>query len=142
MLPSLVIILTYGPRPISRMALRSYAKSLPGVPVEQISVFWGENVTLQLEGLLRAAENQPVLLVHDDVLIQRTSIERLTEVAMRGTQIATPMTNDNDCSHAYGPLPEARQAKAVLVSAEASLPGSIRNAERIRPGCLVGRASS
>jgi Glycosyl transferase family 2 len=141
-LPSLVIMFTYGPRPITRAALRGYARTLPGVPIEQISVFSGENVSVQLERLLRAAQNQPVLLVHDDVMIQRASIERLTEVALRGTQIATPMTNDNDCSHSFGPLPEARLAKPALISAEKSLRGSVRSAERIRPGCLVGRASS
>ncbi len=141
MLPSLVIMLTYGPRPISRAALRRYAKSLPGVPLEQIAIFDGD-ATVQLEQLLRAAGSQPVLLVHDDVAIRRRSIERLTEVAMRGAQIATPMTNDNECSHALGPLPEARLAKAALSSAEDSLQAGIRNAERIRPGCLVGRASA
>jgi Glycosyl transferase family 2 len=141
-LPSLVIMLTYGPRPISRAALRNYAKSLPGVPLEQIAIFSDEDATAQLERLLRAAQNQPVLLVHDDVVIRRRSIERLTEVAMRGTQIATPMTNDNECSHSLGPLPEARLAKAALTSAEDSLPAGIRSADRIRPGCLVGRASA
>ncbi|MFV1990658.1 MAG: hypothetical protein ACC652_07945, partial [Acidimicrobiales bacterium] len=140
--PSLVILLTYGPRPISRAALRGYARMLPGVPVEQIAIFAGENVTARLERLLRAAGNQPVLLVHDDVTILPKSIERLTTVALRGTQVAVPVTNDNNCDHFVGSLPEGRLAMAALASAERSRDDLTRSVERVRPICMVGRASS
>lgn len=137
--PSLVILLTYGPRPVTRMAQRNLKNSLPGVPVHQVSAFGG-TATPELEQILRGAEKQAVLVIHDDVAIHRRSIERLTTVALRGSAVAVPVSNDENCSHYIGVLPAGAQAKAALTNAESKGDPSVEPATTFRPACMVARA--
>ncbi len=150
-----IVVLAYGPRQLTKRAVNR-ARKLAGngntimvVPASPV----GQEATVSLagadvieaignEGLRKAfsqLNNEPTLLIHDDVVLTTKGIVALERELSSGSRYAIPYTNDPKMDHFIGSLPAGKAAERSLD--RVPVPQVSREATLIRPACIAAKAS-
>ncbi len=141
--PESVILLSFGPRSVTRAARRRLDACLGSgrVPVRVV-----RPLTAHEEGLpasaavvreLESCPPGPVLFLHDDVSLDATGIERLVRAHLEGAGVAVPETNDRGGPQFHGQLPPVATAGPALAEVESTTEFRRVPTASIRPTCMV-----
>lgn len=151
-----VVVLAYGPSQLTKRAVHR-ARKLAGdgsrilaVPASPV----GREATPSLPGAttidtmgnagLREAfshlEDEPTLLIHDDVVLTAKGTVALERELSSGSRYAIPYTNDPNMDHFIGSLPADKAAERSLD--QVPVPDTTRDATLIRPVCIAANANN
>ena len=144
-----IVVLAFGPTNATRGLVKSYEKLARDLSARFLSVDALDPATGRPAGLgqrlraaLRTLEPGPVLLVHDDLAIDRHGIERLAAAHAEGAAVVVPLTNDRGTPHFHGSLPPATMARPKLKQLGHDATDAVEPVERIRTGCVFADRST
>ncbi len=137
-------MLAFGPSTATRGLVKSYEKLARELDVAHHTVATFDEATGRPTGLagrlrttLRQIAPGPVLLVHDDVAVDRTGIDRLLAAHLAGAPVVVPMTNDQGTQQFHGSLPPASVARPRLKQLGHAAPSDVVAVDRIRAACVL-----
>lgn len=141
-LPEAAIVVAYGPRAVTRAAVRRVKSIVSGRPVITVPGIADRSDGGEKGFVAAVADcpDGPVLVVHDDVAVDKVGVARLTAALGAGVTMAVPYTNDLEIDHHHGVLPAVNQAGPAVAAAQTdpiarSVPPS--SVAKVRPACLV-----
>ena len=144
-----IVILAYGPGHLTKRAknrahkLAGPTKTVTVVPASAAGLADGLAATatpIGIEGIRYALDqipNEPVMIIHDDVVITTKGIMALQRSLDEGSPIAVPYSNDPNTDHFIGALPTDKAAERSLN--HAAVPDRTKAGNLIRPMCVAGR---
>jgi tetratricopeptide (TPR) repeat protein len=148
------VLLVYGPTQSARKSAARLRELVSGSVVAVAASPAGSGPLASLKGIakqrlagsagLRAAladlpAADPVILIHDDVTIDRTALTALERSLDTGNRYVVPYSNDPGVDHTAPTLPEGPAGTRMRSRVDA--PSESRRAGNLRPACLAGRAA-
>lgn len=154
-----IVVCAFGPLPVTKKAVararallspRGRVIVFPAVraaadgPLRGLSGLRAPDVTVVeavgragAEAALASCAPGPVLFLHDDVVVPRQALRRMTTAALAPRDIVVPYSNDNGVDATVGPLPPSAQAAGALRRLAGDPRLVARTAVAARPGCLL-----